>query len=128
MTDGQGSHSLDRRIFVGATTAALLGLPNIGSAQQKSSEPAAATGNVVVPNALNPSKTIADFVTGFDLQHAPPLVIDRARVAFVDTVGVMLAGSQLPPADIVCDVIKAEGSAPAATIVGRRLLDRKSVV
>jgi len=121
MTNGQDGHSLDRRIFVGATTAALLGLPHIGSAQQKSPEPVAATGNVVVPNAVNPSKTIADFVTGFDLQHAPPLVIDRARVAFVDTVGVMLAGSQLPPADIVCDVIKTEGSAPTATIVGRRL-------
>jgi len=62
-------------------------------------EPVAAKGNVVIPNAVNPSRIIADFVTGFDLQHAPPLVIDRARVAFVDTVGVMLAGSQLPPAD-----------------------------
>ena len=121
MTNGQGGHPLDRRILLGATTAALLGVPNISSAQQKSPEPVAAKGNVVIPNAVNPSRIIADFVTGFDLQHAPPLVIDRARVAFVDTVGVMLAGSQLPPADIVCDVIKSEGSAPTATIVGRPL-------
>ncbi|MFZ1093618.1 MAG: MmgE/PrpD family protein [Xanthobacteraceae bacterium] len=121
MTNGQGGHPLDRRILLGATTAALLGVPNISSAQQKSPEPVAAKGNVVIPNAVNPSRIIADFVTGFDLQHAPPLVIDRARVAFVDTVGVMLAGSQLPPADIVCDVIKSEGSAPTATIVGRSL-------
>ena len=68
-----------------------------------------------------PSQLIADFVTGFDLKSAPPVVIERARIAFVDTVGVMLAGSQLPPADIVCDVVKLEGSAPAATIVGRSL-------
>jgi 2-methylcitrate dehydratase PrpD len=46
-------------------------------------------------------------------------VIERARIAFVDTVGVMLSGSQLPPADIVCGIIKLEGSAPVATIVGR---------
>ena len=120
MTNGQGGHSLDRRIFLGATTAALLGVPNISSAQQKSLEPVAAKGNVVIPNAAKPSRIIADSSPA-STSDAPPLVIDRARVAFVDTVGVMLAGSQLPPADIVCDVIKPEGSAPAATIVGRPL-------
>ena len=69
----------------------------------------AAKRNIIIPNAVNPSR-ISDFVTGFDLQHAPPLVID-ACTPCVDTVGVMLAGSQLPPADIVCDVIRSEGSA-----------------
>src|SRR5262245_26667485 len=33
----------------------------------------------------------------------------------------MLSGSQHHPADIVCDMIKSEGSGPAATIVGRSL-------
>src|SRR5262245_46206569 len=33
----------------------------------------------------------------------------------------MLGGSQHHPADIVCDMIKLEGSEPAATIVGRSL-------
>jgi 2-methylcitrate dehydratase PrpD len=33
----------------------------------------------------------------------------------------MLAGSQSSPTDIVCDIIKLEGSAPVATIVGRPL-------
>src|SRR6185369_6813708 len=69
--------------------------------------------------ARTPSRTIADFVTGFELKSAPPIVIERARIAFVDTVGVMLAGSQTPPVDIICDIIKLEGSAPVATIVGR---------
>ena len=54
-------------------------------------------------------------------QERAQIVIDRARVAFVDTVGVMLAGSQHHPTDIICDMIKLEGSAPAATIVGRDL-------
>jgi 2-methylcitrate dehydratase PrpD len=33
----------------------------------------------------------------------------------------MLAGSQSSPTDIVCDIIKLEGSAPVATVVGRPL-------
>jgi 2-methylcitrate dehydratase PrpD len=73
------------------------------------------------PATRAPSQAIADFVTGFDLKSAPPIVIERARIAFVDTVGVMLAGSQSSPTDIVCDIIKLEGSAPVATIVGRPL-------
>src|SRR5712671_7883417 len=110
--------SLDRRIFLGASTATLLGLPGISLAQQqRPSEP----GKSSEPAARAPSQAIADFATGFDLKSAPPIVIERARIAFVDTVGVMLAGSQSSPTDIVCDIIKLEGSAPVATIVGRPL-------
>jgi 2-methylcitrate dehydratase PrpD len=120
MANDKGRNSLDRRIFLGASTATLLGLPRIGLAQQDKAQ-AAAKGRANVADAPKPSQIIADFVTGFDLKTAPPVVIERARVAFVDTVGVMLAGSQLAPADIVCDIVKLEGSAPAATIVGRSL-------
>jgi 2-methylcitrate dehydratase PrpD len=119
-SDGR-SNSLDRRIFLGASTATLLGIPGISVAQPKPSEQTPAKGSAPVADGPKPSQIIADFVTGFDPKNAPPIVIERARVAFVDTVGVMLAGSQLPPADIVCDVVKLEGSTPAATIVGRPL-------
>jgi 2-methylcitrate dehydratase PrpD len=111
-------NSLDRRVFLGASTASILGLPSLAIAQQP---PVPASQ----PAPTNPRKplgeTIAAFVTGFALKDAPAGVVQRARTAFVDTVGVMLAGSQLPPADIVCDVIKLEGSTPSATIVGRSL-------
>lgn len=110
---------LDRRLFLGASTATLLGMPRIGLAQPATSAPAAVKD--AKPEAKKPSEHIADFVVGFDLNTVPPIVRERARVAFVDTLGVMLAGSQLPPTDIICDLIKAEGSAPAATIVGRAL-------
>jgi len=43
---------------------------------------------------LRLSPRIADFVAGFDLKQAPPLAIERARTAFVDTVGVTLAGAR----------------------------------
>src|ERR1700741_1140213 len=91
-------NSLDRRIFLGASTATLLGLPGIGGGQQQR---ASGPGKSADPAARAPSQAIADFVTGFDLKSAPPIVIERARIAFVDTVGGMLAGSQTPPADIV---------------------------
>jgi hypothetical protein len=72
-------NSLDRRTFLGASTATLLGLPGIGLAQQqKPSGPG--KGSDLATQA--PSQAIADFVTGFDLKSAPPIVIERARIAF----------------------------------------------
>ncbi len=84
------------------------------SRHRRSNRPRSAT-------AIKPAQAIAEFIVNFDLKNAPQIVIDRSRVAFIDTIGVMLAGSQLPPTDIICDMIKLEGSAPAATIVGRPL-------
>ena len=88
MGKDDNGNGLDRRIFLGASTATLLGLPRIGLAQQqRPSEP----GKGSEPVIQAPSQAIADFVTGFDLKNAPPVVIECARIAFVDTVGVMLA-------------------------------------
>jgi 2-methylcitrate dehydratase PrpD len=67
------------------------------------------------------SAVIADFVTGFDLAAAPPQAIARARIAFADTVGVMLAGSRQTVAGIVVDMVKAEGGTPAVSVVGQSL-------
>ena len=67
------------------------------------------------------SEVVADFVTGFDLKAAPPELIDRARVGITDTVGVMLAGSHQEVSQILCDMVRREGSAPAASVVGQAL-------
>ncbi|MEE8517440.1 MAG: MmgE/PrpD family protein [Alphaproteobacteria bacterium] len=64
------------------------------------------------------SEDIAGFITGFDLDHAPDAAIGLSQVAFLDTIGVMLAGSREPAARIVCDVAAAEGAAQVATVVG----------
>ena len=69
--------------------------------------------------AMTKSERVAAFIVDFDLGDAPDGLIDMAETAFLDTVGVMLAGSREPAARIVCDVIDAEGAAPAATVVGR---------
>src|SRR5207302_4593335 len=47
--------------------------------------------------------------------------IDRARVAFIDTMGVMLAGSHEEVSHLVVEMVKLEGATPAASIVGQSL-------
>jgi 2-methylcitrate dehydratase PrpD len=99
--------SLHRRDFVGGGGAALLA-PSLAFAQAPAGAPKL-------------SRAIAEFVTGFKLADAPPLAVERARVAFVDTAGVMLAGSRQAVAAIVVDMVRAEGAAPAVSVVGQSL-------
>jgi 2-methylcitrate dehydratase PrpD len=57
------------------------------------------------------SDTIADFVVDFDLKSLPPLAIERARLAFIDTLAVMLAGSREQGSEIVCEMVRQEAAA-----------------
>ena len=104
-----------RREFIALVGSTVAALPFEARTQQLARP---ASGDAP---AIKPAQAIADYIVNFDLKHVPSIVIERARVACIDTVGVMLAGSHHPPTDIICDLIKLEGSAPAATIVGRPL-------
>jgi 2-methylcitrate dehydratase PrpD len=88
--------------------------PGVALAQQPGAPAAAAARKTL-------SERLAEFIAGFDLTRVPPEVIDRARIAFVDTVGVMLAGSREEVSRLACDMVRAEGAAPAATVVGQSL-------
>ncbi len=101
---------LDRRRFIGAGALALAGVPRLALAQEASRG---------AGEAKRLSEIIAEFVVGFDLKDVSPLAIERTRLAFIDTMGVMLAGSRTHVAGIAYDMVKAEGSAPAASIVGQ---------
>ena len=103
-----GTNVFDRRLFLAGGAAALAGLPGLGKAQTSSQPPRL-------------SVRIADFVTGFELKHAPQLAIERSRAAFVDTVGVTLAGSTEKVAEIVREMVRAEGAAPAVSVIGSSL-------
>jgi 2-methylcitrate dehydratase PrpD len=108
--------AIDRRLFLGAGASALLAAPGVALAQQNAA--------VEIPKsdkAKPLSRVIAEYVAGFDLKSVPAEVIDRARVAFTDTIGVMLAGSRQDVSRILCDMVQLEGSAPAASIVGQSL-------
>ena len=117
--------SIDRRLFLGAGASTLMGLPALaqqGGEAPKASEPKSAEPK---PAAAGQGKrlgqVIADYVVGFELKDAPAVAIDRARVAFTDTVGVMLAGSRQDVSHILCDMVRLEGSTPSASIVGQSL-------
>jgi 2-methylcitrate dehydratase PrpD len=100
--------SLRRRDFVLGGGAAALLAPSLAFAQAPADAPKL-------------SRAIAEFVTGFTLADAPPLAVERARTAFVDTVGVMLAGSRQTVTAIVVDMVRAEAAAPAVRVVGQSL-------
>ena len=109
----QHESSIDRRLFLGAAgTLSFLGQPALAE-ERKSPEPAGG------PAAKALSDTIAAFVTDFDLKSLPPIAIERARLAFIDTLAVMLAGSREHGCDIVCDMVRQEGAAAVVAVVGQ---------
>jgi 2-methylcitrate dehydratase PrpD len=83
-------------------------------------KPAATAGKAGTPGKKL-SDTIADFVVGFDPRTVPPLGIERARFAFIDTVAVMLAGSREQGSAIACEMVRQEGAAPRVAVVGQSL-------
>jgi 2-methylcitrate dehydratase PrpD len=101
--------NIDRRTLLATSGAALLAVS--GAARAEDKPPAADTKKL--------SELIADFVVGFDLKSAPPLALERTRLAFTDTLGVMLAGSRETVSELACEMVKAEGAAPAASVVGQ---------
>ena len=114
MQDQDTANSIDRRRFLGAsalTLGALVASGLAGAAQAQVPRPGA--------DARKLAQVIADYVAGFDLKNVPPEVINRARVGFIDTMGVMLAGSREEVAHLSLEMVMLEGSTPAAGIVGQ---------
>ena len=104
-----GTNPLDRRSFLGASAMTVLGASTGALAQPEPGE----------VEAIKATALVADFIAGFDLAKVPPLAIANARTAFIDTVGVMLAGSRSEPAGIVCEMVRSEGAGAAASVVGQ---------
>jgi 2-methylcitrate dehydratase PrpD len=103
-------HSFDRRLFVGGSALALLGMTEAARAQG---------GTITAREAKPLSRQLSEFIVGFDLKQVPASVVERARIGFIDTLGVMLAGSHEEVSAIVCEMVKAEGAAPSTTVVGQ---------
>ena len=115
MSNHEQSRGIDRRIFLGTsalTLGALTSLPDLAWAQQSSAAEA---------GAKKITQMLAGFIAGFDLKNAPPEAIDRARVAFIDTMGVMLAGSREEVSHLIVDVVKLEGATQTASVVGQSI-------
>jgi 2-methylcitrate dehydratase PrpD len=110
-----GTSSLDRRTLLGGA-GALTVLGIAGAAAQEKGDAKGAGAD-----AIRVSRAVANFVTGFELAKAPPEVVARARAVIIDTIGVMLAGSQEEATQLAVEMVKAEGSAPQASIVQESL-------
>ncbi len=71
--------------------------------------------------AASLSARVGDFAAAFDLAKAPAGLIERTRIACVDTVGVMLGGAHEEVARIARDMAAAEGSVARCTVAGSSL-------
>ena len=112
----QRESSIDRRLFLGGPGALiLLGQPVLAQDAKSEAKPDAKADAIV----KRLSDTIADFVVGFDTTSLPPLAIERARLAFIDTLAVMLAGSREEGSQIVCEMVMQEGAGPKVSVVGQ---------
>ena len=112
-TNPDNGHPFDRRVFLAGTGAlALMGAGDAALAQQGGGKP---------PSDRRLRQMLAEFVVGFDLRQVPAQVIERARVALIDTIGVAVAGSHEEVAHIVAEMVKAEGSSPQCTVIGQSL-------
>jgi 2-methylcitrate dehydratase PrpD len=56
------------------------------------------------------TEDITDFVTSFDLKTAPPELLPRVREAFVDSFGVMLAGSREESAQLAARWVRSQAA------------------
>jgi 2-methylcitrate dehydratase PrpD len=121
------SHSefqLDRRLFLGGAGAASAAGAATLVAQGACAQEAKPAGGPAAPAFPTPpskklSDTIADFVVGFDPKSVPPLAFERARLAFIDTLAVMLAGSREEGSQIACEMVREEGAAQKVSVVGQ---------
>ena len=71
------------------------------------------------------TRELTAFVSALDYYSIPGEVVTKAKACVLDAVGCMLFGSTLPWTRIVADVVREEGGAQHATLIGTA--DRASV-
>ncbi|HXG52342.1 MAG TPA: MmgE/PrpD family protein [candidate division Zixibacteria bacterium] len=67
------------------------------------------------------SQQIARFVSSLELGAVPPEVTAKAKLVFLDTLGVALASSTMDFGRMVCGVAERLGGAPHSTVIGSRI-------
>jgi 2-methylcitrate dehydratase PrpD len=107
--------TVSRGLFLAASASAGV----LGSAQLVAADPTS-PASPAAP-AIDPARAIAAFASGFDARSLPALAVQRANLAFIDSLGVMIAGSRSEPAHIMAEMVREEGAAPLTTIAGRSL-------
>src|SRR5829696_923258 len=113
MESQKHSYAFGRRLFLaGSGALALMSGTRSAGAQESGGKPAAIPGKEL-------RQMLAEFIVAFELKNVPADVIELARLSFIDTVGVAVAGSHEEVAHIAAAMVKLEGSAPQCTIIGQ---------
>jgi 2-methylcitrate dehydratase PrpD len=64
------------------------------------------------------SQTVARFLSGLKLDDVPPAVVDKAKLVFLDTLGIALASSTMDFGRMVSNVAQKLGGAAASRLIG----------
>jgi 2-methylcitrate dehydratase PrpD len=67
------------------------------------------------------SQAIGRFVGGLDLTQVPPAVVEKAKLVFLDSLGIALASSTMDFGKMVVNVAKKLGGAPQSRVIGTRV-------
>lgn len=70
---------------------------------------------------LKNSNAVAQYIFDFDLANAPDIVVQRAKLCVMDTIGVMLGGLNTNASRIVREVLAVRGGEKEARIFGSRI-------
>jgi len=71
------------------------------------------------------TRALASFACTLRFENIPAEVVDKTKACVLDAIGCIAFGATLPWTRIVADVVREEGGAPQATLIGTR--DRVSV-
>ena len=66
--------------------------------------------------------TVAEYVHDSSSHRLPPLALANAKLSFLDTLGVMLAGSQHEGGRIIAEYAKASDARGTSTVIGRPIM------
>jgi 2-methylcitrate dehydratase PrpD len=67
------------------------------------------------------SHAIGRFVRGLDLAQVPPAVVDKAKLVFLDTLGIALASSTMDFGAMILNVAQKLGGAEHSRLIGTRV-------
>jgi len=107
---------IDRRHFVGASAAGLLGLVSDGAAAAQGARQPAAPANV----PTDVTHALAAYVVGAKPEDLPAPVRSEACRTLLNWVGCAVGGSQHETVDIAVRALRPFSGAPQASLLGRR--------
>lgn len=64
---------------------------------------------------------VCSFISSLKAEAIPPVVLDRAALHLLDTIGAIISGASLKPGRVITDFVRAEGSRGESTVLAGSL-------